>query len=1494
MVKRIGKILLFFVAGLLLVLALLYLLLRTPYVQTKLVGFITSRIEQRTGVRMKIGGVDFRPVSSLVLEDVYVEDFRRDTMMYCRDLRVKVASFQWAAQRIDIGDITFDDSYFNLWVEREKEGSPMNVELFIDALQSKETERKTILPTEKEAPWEFTLQAVHIRNSRFAYRESERDSVAYGINWTDVALHNLNVDVTGIDISDAGTSARVSGLSFAEKSGFTVEDMGAVVSVCDSILRITDGTIRTARSFIDLRKMEYRWTPDTRAWLYFTTKMRQFYQVEPSRLSFIDLAYFNEVLRGIDNTVGCRGVVSNTVHHLEGSGLDFTVGKSTRILADFKSEGLPDVHHTAFDIRIRKAELNPDDLETVYLPWISQRIPVPGPLHNWRKFDVSGRFRGTIEDFVLDLDSRTSGFVGKAKLAYSPCAGRDSASCSRLSGNFDFPAVRADRLMAADVLGRGSVAGTYEGMLSPSKAAWNMNGKLRVLQVGKGEVKNGDIFLALDNEKMDVLATVDNDTLRGAVMVTCDMSGDAMFLSSKGEVDVADLNDFGWGLTEGKERFRTGFDLVYGEQQRGQKRGNCFGNLSLRDFSYESGRGGFSLGRFSVEHREVDGYCTTNLFSDVADMQVEGRYMSIRPLDFTDKLIRSYMPAYRWKKHPRHKDEGVNFRYTLSVKDVNRVLAVLYPDLSVAPGTVLYANYGRTGGKLLMNMETDSVRYGRFLVQDMRLTMAGDADSLRTVCKADRVEFDEAYRLYNLRDELLLKENMATDKLSWSNWGSETYSGELGVDFHYEPEENGRYRSVWRIHPGVLVLADKAWDVHPSEIGVSGKEIGVRDFRISHGDQYVDIDGDISEDSEKTMTVRVSDINLSEVNRPLLDGRVHVFGLTSGEVTMRDHYGDNLLYADVKVQDWGVEKDTIGTLRVRSVWDADSTRMIIHAENSIGDEVPLRVDGYFRPDTDSLNAVVGLSGIGLDRLSMYASDYFAVSRGGISGRVALTGRIGHPDINGYLSLDSVALTVRPVNTSFFVHDTIPVRQNEFQFRDFRIGDAEGRHSLCNGYYRVWDNAYEVNIVSDNFLLLNTSHNQNGSFYGKVYMSGVTSLNNRDGYMALTVNARPESNSRLYLPLTASLTEESGNFLHFVSEGGHLKREERKQEETQGMQLNANLSLNDNLEIQVVFDPTIGDVLKAKGSGDLRVVLERDGSLNMYGSYSISKGDYLFTLSNLLNKKFVLTPGGTITWNGSLYDATVDIGAVYTLKTSLYELLSGINSTTDKSTKVPVECMLNLSDNFTNPLVRFGINFPTLDSQTKSYLSSLFSSQDEVNKQMFSLLIMNRFYTPDYMSSEEMENRSNGVQKGMTTASEMVSNQLSRWLSKISNNFDIGFHYRPGDNITTDEIELALSTQFLNDRVTISANGNVDVGSSKSVNANANGGNNNIAGDFDLEVKLNKQGTLKLKAYSHTDEKIIYNATETIQGVGVSYQETFDTFRELFNRYFGFLRRKKEK
>ena len=45
--------------------------LMTPFVQTRLVDYFTRILEERTGTTISIGRVEFRPIESLILNDVF-------------------------------------------------------------------------------------------------------------------------------------------------------------------------------------------------------------------------------------------------------------------------------------------------------------------------------------------------------------------------------------------------------------------------------------------------------------------------------------------------------------------------------------------------------------------------------------------------------------------------------------------------------------------------------------------------------------------------------------------------------------------------------------------------------------------------------------------------------------------------------------------------------------------------------------------------------------------------------------------------------------------------------------------------------------------------------------------------------------------------------------------------------------------------------------------------------------------------------------------------------------------------------------------------------------------------------------------------------------------------------------------------------------------------------------------------------------------------------
>ncbi|MCE1202309.1 MAG: translocation/assembly module TamB domain-containing protein, partial [Bacteroidia bacterium] len=95
--------------------------------------------------------------------------------------------------------------------------------------------------------------------------------------------------------------------------------------------------------------------------------------------------------------------------------------------------------------------------------------------------------------------------------------------------------------------------------------------------------------------------------------------------------------------------------------------------------------------------------------------------------------------------------------------------------------------------------------------------------------------------------------------------------------------------------------------------------------------------------------------------------------------------------------------------------------------------------------------------------------------------------------------------------------------------------------------------------------------------------------------------------------------------------------------------------------------------------------------------------------------------------------------------------------------------------------------------------------------------------------------------------------------------------------------VALSTQLFNERVTI--DGNFGMVNNRNATQNAS----NIVGDVDINVKLTRDGRLRLRGYNHSNVNNWISASAFdryspyTQGVGLSYRQEFDRFNEIFRR-----------
>jgi hypothetical protein len=176
------------------------------------------------------------------------------------------------------------------------------------------------------------------------------------------------------------------------------------------------------------------------------------------------------------------------------------------------------------------------------------------------------------------------------------------------------------------------------------------------------------------------------------------------------------------------------------------------------------------------------------------------------------------------------------------------------------------------------------------------------------------------------------------------------------------------------------------------------------------------------------------------------------------------------------------------------------------------------------------------------------------------------------------------------------------------------------------------------------------------------------------------------------------------------------------------------------------------------------------------------------------------------------------------------------------------------------------------------------AQDDLNQQILSLLILGKFQPlPSVQSTDDAA----GGSAISNNAFEMLSNQLSNWLSKISDDLDIGVNYKQGGEMTSDEVEVALSTQLFNDRVSINTNVGVGGSGNSQANQGETGSANKIVGDVEIEIKLNKKGSLRSKVFNRTNQRTETSSDQGLytQGVGVFYRKEFNTGLELASDFW---------
>ena len=447
-----------------------------------------------------------------------------------------------------------------------------------------------------------------------------------------------------------------------------------------------------------------------------------------------------------------------------------------------------------------------------------------------------------------------------------------------------------------------------------------------------------------------------------------------------------------------------------------------------------------------------------------------------------------------------------------------------------------------------------------------------------------------------------------------------------------------------------------------------------------------------------------------------------------------------------------------------------------------------------------------------------------------------------------------------------------------------IYDTLGNFANIDGYMshnHFKDSRFDVRLSTDKLLFFNTTRKMNDLYYGSAITSGNLFVTGSLNDIRLEMDVSTLEGTNVSLPLDYSMEFSDKDYIVFVNPESdtilinyekNAVLEPEPEDEELAYEIGLQMDVNPSAFVKIFIPNDLGRI-ESRGYGNLSMEFNSLGDFKMIGDYTVDKGFFNFNLANLVNKRFELVKGGRISWSGDPYDANLNIRGLYRVKTNLASLGIVVDSTTDFKNRVNVEAYVILTNQLIDPEIRFEIKIPELDPDLRRAVFAQIDTTNVamLNQQVISLLVLGSF------------SASNASNVNLSSAYySVITNQLSKVLSRISDDVDVGINYKPGDQVSQEEFELALSTQLFDDRLSIE--GNVGMTYDKA-QRNAS----NIVGDVDMSYKITEDGRWVLKVYNHSNVNSWYNystydkTSPYTQGVGVAYTKQFNSIAEIFRR-----------
>lgn len=1453
----------------------LYLLLSIPFVQQKIKNISVHELKNILHTELDIDRVSIQPFSKITLHKLYLKDLKGDTLLYSDKLSAGFEILPLLDKKLVFTTIQFFG--FDIHINRETHEDKLNFQFIADAFRSEKPKKDNNI--------NLKIKSILIRRGNLSYDVlSEPYNAKDKFDKNHIRITNLLSTLSIKALKKDSANIYLKRLSFDESSGFKLNKLSfKAISDSNKIainqfnLEMPNSDLKIDSTFFDYSRVDSLHHLADSAYIYLN--------IEDSKLRPSDLSAFAPTLKKFEKPLNIHLNINGSINHLQMNSLRLHYTDGISLTAEGNVDGISTPEKAYIFGRVTDLYVSSEGLSSI----VNSSSTSKKNLSVIEKLGTI-RFKGDISGFFNNLVA-----YGKIQTPRG-----NIHSDLLLSNNFSKKVFSYKGVISTELF---DLSNLFENKNQLGKISFNLkvdgnhpqNGKVN----GSIEGEIGKIhFKRYPYENIRLNGHYSNTAYDGWLEVD-DPNGK---LSMYGIIDLLNKVPVFKFTAQGKNIKVHELKLTpkYADSSlsfgiNANFVGNSFdtaeGELSLDSTTFVNGDNQFFLDKFSIIAKNTNTPQSIQIKSDILNGHIYGEYSFKTLYKSFIEVLSSCIPALI-KSGKEETITDNNFQFHFAFNNTESISSALELPVSFGEEGHIdgFFNSKEKQFKLNTLFPEFSIKKSRF--ESGQLVVEKIDDHIRMQMHTNSLNRKNQYILLSLDADA--RADSLNTQLNWSNMAAATFSGKISTTTHFS-EGKGDYPPSMNIdvHPTKLIFNDTIWNLNPAKIAIDSGKVFVKDFEIRRDSQYLSINGTASKTEEDSIKLKLNDIDLDYIFGSLNKKNITFGGRATGDF-IASNFSDIPIMSTEKfeVKNFSYNDALMGDLSLFSKWDKENKGILLQGKIAQPGIPDTQINGHIFPTDDSLSLYFDSHKLNLAFMQPFVSSIMQDFGGNAYGKVHFFGKFKALNVVGDAWLQNLRFGIEYLNTSYWLSDSIHLTPTSIYFNNIQLNDPENHTAQVTGilhHKHFKDMNYNIQINNArNLLVFNITEQQNPIYSGRIYGTGVGTIYGDMSKTNIDVNMSTNENSRFTFALSDNETASDYQFITFVNRRQLLAEKKDSTDNRRynyaiapnittkksGNQLNINLQVDVSPQstMYLIMDPNTGDMIKANGTGSLRLEYDKFADLKLYGTYTLEKGNYNFSLQDVITREFSIQSGSSVTFRGDPMAADLSISAGYTVTANLRDLDESFADDKELTrTNVPVQTVLSVNGDLQRPELAFDIQLPSLSQDIERRVKNIISTDDMMNRQIIYLLALGKFYTPDYMNVGQ--NRNNEL---ASVASSTLSSQLNNLLSQISDNWNIGTNIRSDKGDFSDvEFELALSSQLLNNRLIF--NGNFGYRDNPM-------SNNQFIGDFDLEYLLSKSGNLRLKAYNHYNDKNYYiKSALTTQGVGVIFKRDFVRFSDLFYR-----------